>query len=423
MWCYPVRKMFRMYSVSLECFDPGITTLLETGSKFNITWIFGLDVPDNGPVNYWDGLVMYFRSTEYTRLESDLNEGTYMLESANGLIPLYCSKEHRLDVADILRVLFVAFDRETWICLAACLLLVYISLQSQTHAKKSEPVAFEIVRLILQRCTARRDVIRISVLLACFLVEFLYLSKTTEMIIVPPDVHRPSSLSELLTKHKLMTSFVKQSSPQNLAEIRRKLLIREIGMELEREGFKGNLSQEAEYWGETFYESNYSSFEEMMQAYSKYITVNNVIVLTKVKSLLGHWRAAVTDKIASSSEHKDTNCGGIAKRYGGGLSFYYIFSRFRREFSPVLQRVLYDSGLRMFWDQMRNAARQRGKKHESSTKIGKMKLSDGRIFAIFSVLITGLLLSAMFYTFERRTRTGRYVMTCHVTVVSSFKSV
>lgn len=89
-----------MYSPIEGCFHPVIAAFLEAGSKLNITWRLGLDVPDRGPVHYSDGVVMYYRFSEYTRLESDLNEGTYLLESTNAFIPLYCSQEHRLEASD-----------------------------------------------------------------------------------------------------------------------------------------------------------------------------------------------------------------------------------------------------------------------------------------------------------------------------------
>lgn len=240
----------------------------------------GAKYPFDGVFKTVDSISLYLSTPTY------LLSCGFLPHDLEGTLPIYCSSDRRsIETVNILVVLFRSLDPRTWLILVLVLLCVYHYVRVTSCNKSNQDLVFEIVQVLLQRTVRRRDFCRISLLVGCFFIEFLYLTGTTEHIIVPRGNYFPKSMIELIQNgYKwYQGSWTKVFSRRDVAEYK-------MGMEdlllpeLKKEGFTGDHLELNRYWVQDMFEDDYQSTTQFLRAQEDVLKHLNSVTLVKASS-------------------------------------------------------------------------------------------------------------------------------------------
>lgn len=98
------------------------------------------------------------------------------------------------------------------------------------------------------------------------------------------------------------------------------------------------------------------------------------------------------------------DCSYVNRVYGNEPAVFYVYSKNRWQIAQLLSRILLDSGLRMFWLQLRRDSYKRAKGVSTKDEVKEIKLFDTRTVAIFSTLLIRLLVSCVCVLGEHYTK-------------------
>lgn len=329
-----------------------------------------------------------------------LLSGEFQPHDVFGYTPIYCSDRHTLEKINILGVLFQSLEVRTWILLVFALICVYHFFRMTSVKKSKEDLLFEIVEMLFQRIIRKRDWCRISLLIGCFFIEFLYLTGTTESIIVPRGIHAPENMLELFqTGHKwYQGTWRKMFSRHWVADYKGRLEKRLLP-ELIKEGFPGNHFELKRFWVKDIFEEDYESFSQFKCAQRRLLSHQKLAYLVPTSSigyLKPEYEAAKV--ILSSREDKD-GCHILKKVYRKSVVWNLVYSPYRNILMPVFKRILQQSAIRIYFYNTKKRFYSTAQR-QASVKPAKIQLIDVRTVAIFGLLSIGLGTSMIFGTLE-----------------------
>lgn len=385
--------------------DDFIQPVKELSGTSNFTLIVGLIFIPNFSMDLFDGVFEVKQFPGQTMFYLDLHIGQFALAKIDYERVLYCNDFHQYGTVNIFAVLFEALDTQTWFALAIVLCFVYVYVVKTTHQGWLDS-AFEIIQVLLQRVTRQQELCRLSILIGCFFFEFLYLSGTTESIIIPRKQQPPSSIHELLqTGHKWwLGPYLKSFGPEYRTLLKLKL---ETSMypELHKEGFPGTLADMRSFWMEDVCQEDFKSKKELTRHIGKLWEQTNAFRLVRANSGLNlNSKTTCLVRYAGHTYIENTRrrCGLLQKLYVKTANYYYIFSLQSKTLKPKLDRILQDSGIHIHGKKIQQYYRQKQTTICGGKQIEKMRLADVRTIAIFGLLIAGLLIALATFCLEKK---------------------
>lgn len=262
------------------------------------------------------------------------------------------------------------------------------------------------------------DMIRLVLITSCFFVEFIYLSKTTEMIVVPNQPHRMNSLHELLQKGwKLMVfPFTKSVAVYQLQMVKAEFQ-RTMRDDLRIEGFNVSELEDSKYWMDHVYKDSIASRSPAgeIQQYDHNNFINYRGVRPVPVQSISNFKILYPDPyFGADAQTHDGRCNHVPKLYSKSVRFNIIYSRNRWDVYKILTRLLYDSGVRKFWMNLQISAFNRASIITKSYDVAAVKLFDYRTLAVFGIACIGWAASFCVLLWEKHRPT-------HVTLFVAFK--
>lgn len=403
--CSSTKDYLREYNTKIQCAAPSIAPVVEMVDKLNGSLIYGASVDYSRPVQYIHGIIDVRSLIHFTIVEIDLNIGVVVLDDRFAKVFAYCKSQVTYESSNIITTLFAALHHEVWYAFMASLLVVYIYLkfkkfQAQgTRLRSLGNPAFEVFRWLFQGCSLNPDSVCVCVVTCCFFIEFVYLSKTTEKIIVPVKPYQEKTLSELLVKGwKVMLPLLKDG--KYAPKIFKDEFRRSMGYELRIEGSKLNLTYSSSIWSKEIYQHGFVSIEEAVKYWATYF-IKYGVRFESTQSLSNYKTTSLEYQVGEVIKKEDARCEIIPKQYENVFRHYHIYARNRWEIYEILMRLLYDSGVRMFWLQLHDSGVQRAKATSKPYDITAIKLNDQRTLAVFGIVCAGLAISLGGYLYEK----------------------
>lgn len=399
-----------------------VIPIKELSSVENFTLVVGSARRQDSSWNSFDGIIEFqeFPGLPYILLGA--LAGKFVLAHIGSLRPFYCSKMNRLQAVNIFAVLLQALDIHTWALLGLGLFVVYIYILMTTKQTRSDSL-FEMVEMLLQRVTRKREVCRISILVGCFFIEFLYLSGTTESIIVPREQRPPANMLELIqTGHKFFAGCLSRAMGPDFPSASRSHFGQVLIADLQREGFRGNLTDIGRLWGEHIIKEDFANPLEFERTCFNLATLHDTISLTVATSATNN-RPAFENaaRYAKHLEGTDRGCNFVNKLYAKSASFYYFLAWQGKLATEKLDLILGETDISGYWGALNEHFRRTETSVFESQQIASMKLDDVRTIAIFGLLLAGVLVSVAVALVELSQSEGwKYFWQDLGNIVSSF---
>lgn len=318
------------------------------------------------------------------------------------------------------QILANPFDLKSWICLFTSLVLITIYLRrfciaaTKTKSVKFADAVFEVTRIALQKNVRKVDTVKVAALFGFFFTEFFYLTSLTNEIIKPLNPYVMQTLNELFN---LGYKIVPQSIYSVLNEdilvqfgIQRRFLFGLMESNLRSEGFLQNISAPEflnRYWWQVT-AWNVSSTERIFNSW-QYRLKKKSIMIDYVDSFSIHSKAKTTTVPAYVSPNKTRYIHYLKKSYGHNIEVVNLCSRFSKLFEPSLKRVMWESGIKKFWYDMKTDLNGRYQKRSERVekKSESIKLYDKRILALLKLTVSLLVVCTFWLLLENRKIVGQ----------------
>lgn len=401
------------------CFNSIVFPLKDLSKLTNLTLIVGSTANDRNSfrvVILYDAVLSTFEAPNSGYFSFlNLVSGRYLINGPVALRPVYCTDLNQMATVNIFAVLFQSLDLWTWLMLALAIFMVYIYLGALRNSAMNS--VFEIVEIILQRTLRKRDICRLSVLIACFFIEFIYLSGTTESIIVPRVNQKFLNLWQVLqTGHKLFFGFRGKTDDQWVIDEYLTSLNSILYPELRREGFQGSLVDVRKFWVKDTYESDYNTTNDFDVAKAFVYKTYNLVSLTPTDTddtskLMPSIEGLTGGMLLSVPVSSKRSCYVIDKSYNKALEFYFIYSSRSQDLLAKFSCILHESGLGKRWSGFMEDYRQRHIPKHEKPPLAQIQLNDIRTLAVFGLLSVGLIIATTTCVAEclRRTSTQLFL--------------
>lgn len=393
-----------------------ITPLMELASLLNFSLIVGpLNVHTIRP--YDEVLKLMKPSYFWMSSSTYLLSGEFKHFHEVGFLPIYCSGKHKLEAINIFVVPFQSLEARTWtVLLVAIACFYHYDRMTNTSSSKAESL-FEIVEMLLQRTTRKRDLCRNGLLMGCFFIEFLYLTGSTESIIAPQRRRAPETILELFqTGHKWYQGAWKNIYSLEWITDYKTQMEQMLLPQLKHEGFEGNQFDLRKLWVEDIFEGDYLTsevFDESVRMLLKYKDL--VCLISSGKQNLEMER----HKPLLRGRDETSGCYIVKKLYGKGVNVFYLYSSYRFILSPAFDRIWHDSGILLYWHNMNTPFRQKYSRLPVSPQTAQISLTDVRTVAIFGLLYIGLTFAVVCVSMENRTLILNWIC-IHVTGIKNY---
>lgn len=127
----------------------------------------------------------------------------------------------------------------------------------------------------------------------------------------------------------------------------------------------------------------------------------------KTQSLGNYKTAGYQIYVEEEIQRQKATCEYLPKQYDKVFTFYYIYARNRWEIYDTLMRLLYDSGIRLFWLQIQKRAVEKVRATSKPSDITAVKLNDHRTLTLFGIVCAGLAISMFGLLYENYIYTGK----------------
>ncbi|CAL8131333.1 unnamed protein product [Orchesella dallaii] len=367
------------------CMQPNAVIIYEMSKILNFTMIYGGIIPPGGDVYHFKGLLVQVTAIQNYKF----GQGRSAMEWGQGLDEnimedtafwqySYCEPKQKFSSHDIFRILGGSFDTYTWLGISGSVILLY-TFSKLTYLNNGYNSAAEIfvetISILFQQGTVHFQGYKMAFLLVSFLLAFFYTDDMAGKMISPAKPHRQSTISELLNngykivKHRMDK---KDRTWQQFAD--------QLQWLLKSEKFKGNILL-SDYW------RNYTDDA---------VTTANTISQDTISSIFKP--KSVLMEVANKP-----NCHYLRKKYIVGPSYIRTFAINRLQISNILNRLYFDSGVRMFWanlinlSDIRKMSKIKGGLLEA--KVAAMNVDD-RVKSLMLLLIGLLSVSLIVFLVE-----------------------
>lgn len=182
-----------------------------------------------------------------------------------------------------------------------------------------------------------------------------------------------------------------------------------LNKSLTLEGFKDNLIE------------SYSRRPTNGSVLYKFISVNSsspVVSLKMGQMLLVPFNSLSLDRFVYKpfKKSRKLECNWIRKPYNPNADTYRIHSAFTSLVKSVLERILFDSGLRLFWNRRYNDVANR-KNNVPNEKVSVIQLADSRFQAMLKIFGVGTLFAGLMFSIDICRRFSTSKIERNITVI------
>lgn len=387
------------------CHRSVVTTINIISNKLNFSAIYGGLISLKTRNIYFTGVLQKTALT--SNLLADFNPASDYLSLWDirkyGIY--YCEEKYLPVVSSFFTIIKRPFDDSTWISLTFSLIFLTICFRyTSIETKSLIDSLFEVFVLIFSRWFNPKYNVRILFLISFFFVEICFVSLATEKLIAPGKPYIMKTLSELFKNgYKIYQEPLNRHIPLDLSvqEKNNRISLGEhLVFDLKSEGFKENLLGKSynKYW--------WPPIRKRLSEVRNY-TINgyrNEIKTAFTYQMLNYKmypKCTIMSLVKCHLEH----CFRIPKKYGYVFDIIHIYSKVKNQIKSILDRILYDGGLRLLWMKMENEFENRlfhlGLKVPE--KAIKISITDPRLLALFQLAALCLSLSFVQFIFEMRT--------------------
>lgn len=239
----------------------------------------------------------------------------------------YIPNQKQFDISSSLHILSRSFSFDVWPFVGFTLFVLILFVFASKNSSNLSEILFRVIELALQPGTIsdifRYQSLRIILLLATFLLSFLYSIDMTAKMTAPPKAVVFPCLSDALNKGFKLKPIVSLDLPKENKVIR-VMCAKMWSRQLRQEGFNGDLT-ELSYWDIWFYTKPY-----MADDYKNRNTIYHSGSFAEERGLL----------ILPKGVHK------IPKQYGNCMFFIYLEGINSGRVESSIKRLLYVSGIK-----------------------------------------------------------------------------
>ncbi|CAL8135096.1 unnamed protein product [Orchesella dallaii] len=367
------------------CMQPNAVITTEMSRVLNFTMLYGGKI---NPVDYvylFKGILLQVTAIKLFQETSLYNS----MEWARGLDKMimedtafwqcgYCEPNEKFSPHNIFKILGGSFDQYTWLAIGGNIILIFVFAKMaflKQRISNTSDIFLEISSMLLQQGMIHSKGYKMAVIFTSFLLAFFYTDDVTGKMIAPPRPSLKETLTELLDG-----GYKINKQPFEEEEWRHVQFAEQLRLPLKGENFGGDIFSR-NYW------KNYTP-----DAVIQPETISQVMVT-----------GIFQPQILIMKFGGRSNCHVLRKMYEVGQSYIRTFAINRNQISGVLQRLYFDSGIRLFFAQIFNqadirAANRINVEYLEATVIA-LKLDD-RILSLFLILIALLALSITIFFIE-----------------------
>lgn len=363
----------------------------ELSTYFNFTTIHGdMLLRTRPPFRYKANIVYMFTRGDYREFKFR-DHGILIFEDKSHNMPGYCDLVGSFELISSFELLANPLHHLVWICLGlscvAIFLYAHVRRQLTTPgdvATKPFEIAFDIVSIVLQQGTKYfMSPLSVLFLTISFIIAFYYEFDMTSKLVVPPKLYVRETLTELLGEGFQIAIDV-SGDYNNPVFIKRfkEVMIHSFNFELIKEGFNGDI-RAPEHW--YLYNGTTNSHED---------EDGFLLLIRKPKIIqtLSEFTLLPTSDVQGVGE-KGQNCHVVPRWYGEITAFFGVYSVNRREYAMILNKLLYESGVRYFWISVVREFRRRKREENSiaSEELLMVVKLDERFYAL--LIISGVMMT------------------------------
>lgn len=399
---FPSHKLYQQ-AWTLDCVRSEAMVLTELAKYLNSTVEFG---SQSETVKHHMAVITLSEIFPQILWNNNVQMTNFIFDDSVAVRIFYCEQVAKYQVSSSIDIVKSTFDLPTWISLFIILLYCVWFIKHETikisAVRNRAKSLFEIVSLMFQGSMWKTDTFRITLTFSYLLLQFMFLSRATELIISPPTQLVAETTSSLINDGYRFTYRIflwKESQ----AEINRIVFEHAeiINQSLESEGFKGNIFN-LTYWTPPFFAERHEYTEIVKNAYKNIFANAKVMLMVSASSLNNFDILWPKDDVTYEVQKEGrVQCHAVKSIYRRNVRFYYIYSVIRARLERVLKTIVYDAGIRLYWlSRMKFATRIY---NEETKKIDaqKMRLSDPRTQVMFELVTAGLTVSVCIFLIER----------------------
>lgn len=404
--CLPERQKHFAVIPMYDCHLEQVLPLVELSRIANFTLVLGsLQISS---YKAFHGVFQMQKAISYVQISASyLLAGKFVMVGTTVKRPIYCVNERSFQDVNIMGILFQSLDYCTWVALTVMIFCVFCFLRATGNPRSRNDALFEIIMMIFQRVGRKRDICRIGFLFGLAVIEVLYLSGTTNSIIVPRGQIRPDNVLQLFKGgfKWYLGPFLKVYDRDFINSLKNDME-EALLPDLKIEGFEGNLTDLRKFWVEDTFEADFSNFKEFKRRTDQLHKQINIVHLATADSS-SKFEPNV-DATLGLIAVRGNNCYLVDKLYGKYNEWCYIYSQKSRELVSNLDKILYTSGIRAFWSSMKKHYRQKFALRLADEQATIMNLKDIRTAANFALLGIGLQASLVVYILETLRQSAFY---------------
>ncbi|CAL8097983.1 unnamed protein product [Orchesella dallaii] len=360
-----------------------ITT--EMSRVLNFTMLYGGSIKPSDNIYHFKGMVLQVTALKHWQQ----NGSNHIMEWARGLDEMimedttfwqcgYCEPKKKFSPHNIFKILGGSFDQYTWLAIGGNIILLFgfakMSFLKQRISNTSD-ILLEISAMLLQQGMCYSQGYKIAVIFTSFLLAFFYTDDVTRKMIAPPSPSLKETLTELLDGgYKIV------NHKMGDGDYAHKLYAEQLRLPLKAENFEGDIFS-LSYW------KNYTPDANVQPE-----TISQVMV--------GGMYQSQTLILQFGGRQ---NCHVLRKMYEVGQSYMRTFGINRHQIYKVLQRLYFDSGIRLFYAQIFNQldirTANRINREQLEATVIALKLDD-RILSLILLLIALLAFSCTIFFIE-----------------------
>ncbi|CAL8129115.1 unnamed protein product [Orchesella dallaii] len=370
--------------------DTFLSTIL--ADFLNYTAVFGNGMLNPWPRVYFKTIIAWTPVNEFLLQTLHFEGQNFGYNDVMQTSLDYCEDESSTKIPGIIKILLEPFEPYIWIASGVTSLVfagylvienrIKITIIGMKAMKKRtiSKILFDVYAIIIQNEASKTISVTVIFLSACALLKFIYTGIMAGEMIVPPSIHIHSTLTELFSKHYKLASppiNIHMETYPNVTFALRQTRGMYLENALNSEGFQGDIYSE-KYWTEPLRERDFTNYLDFNKATMELRVTSKVVSCNVIPSLRGTQAG-----LNLIQKGKKKRCHRAKKTYNGQVDFVWVeYSIISREILRVLNSLMYDSGIRYFWNGILHHYDVLVRNHQGTHALVEAMAMDDRLLTI-----------------------------------------